>query len=395
MESNSNIIITIFLIVVLSYFLFFNKRCNENFSTKKNNLIEDKTDDSIENFEIETPIVPSVAPGKLLIYYGYPASINNGAGGWYPENTWHMFAKYDYVVLGGGLEMDGYVNNDNQDLSRTPQHGNNVFTKKMLVHLRNFSNTKVYGYIDAGLCGWCKKWNLDQIKTRIDGWKLLGVHGIFVDDFGWDYGVTRERQNEIIRMVHERGMNVCVNGWNVTQIFGNEPDATYNPDGVDTLINSRDYYLNESFVFRTFNDKPADYDTFNNWFWKAYNLNNYRKNIGFGVLAVTTTDNDTPYDEEAFHYAWYCAMLFNYNAIGWGEVNFSASPPNSAVYRERPNINPGFKFTSDVIPSWAHSRGDGVLLRNTNEGVIEILSEIYHKENNPDSEELERTAQLV
>ena len=35
----------------------------------------------------------------------------------------------------------------------------------------NFSNTKVYGYIDAGLCGWCKKWNLDQKNIIIDLWK--------------------------------------------------------------------------------------------------------------------------------------------------------------------------------------------------------------------------------
>tara|TARA_Y100000590_G_scaffold222683_2_gene252006 strand:- start:258 stop:1430 length:1173 start_codon:yes stop_codon:yes gene_type:complete len=388
MNSDNNfIIILVFLIVIVV--LLCKNDTKENFYKK---VIENKlesSDGNVENFEVETSIVPSISPGKLLIYYGYPASVNNGAGSWYPENTWNIFAKYDYVVLGDGLEMDGYVDNDNNDLSRSPQHGNNDFTKKMLVHLRKYSNTQVYGYIDAGLCGWCKKWNLDQIKTRIDGWKLLGVNGIFVDDFGWDYGVTRERQNDIIRMVHERGMNVCVNGWNVEQIFGNNRDATYNPEGVSTLINSRDYYLNESFVFRTFPNKPANYDTYNNWFWKAHNLNNYRKNIGFGVLAVTTTDSSTPYNEDAFHFAWYCALLFGYNAIGWGEYNFSASAPFLADPRVRPNINPGFKFTSGVLPSWAHNKGDGVLLRNTNEGVIEVYAENYSDES------MRRTARFV
>ena len=35
-------------------------------------------------------------------------------------------------------------------------------------------------------------------------WKALGVHGIFFDEAGYDFGVTRQRPNEAIDGAHPK-----------------------------------------------------------------------------------------------------------------------------------------------------------------------------------------------
>ena len=53
------------------------------------------------------------------------------------------------------------------------------------------STTTAFGYIDLGVT--TQDLPLTEVYARIDEWKATGAQGIFLDDFGYDYGTTRDR----------------------------------------------------------------------------------------------------------------------------------------------------------------------------------------------------------
>ena len=107
-------------------------------------------------------------PKKLLIYYGWPSSIS-GTG---VAGAATVFAQYDYVVLGDGLEKANH-----------PDHNNTI----AILANPQMANKRVFGYIDLGIS--TQNLSLLEIKTQVDEWKAMGVYGIFFDDFGYDFGI--------------------------------------------------------------------------------------------------------------------------------------------------------------------------------------------------------------
>ena len=86
------------------------------------------------------------------------------------------FGLYNYIVLGDTLEETSH-----------PDHANTV---TILADLP--STTTAFGYIDLGVT--TQDLPLTEVYARIDEWKATGAKGIFFDDFGYDYGTTRDRQ---------------------------------------------------------------------------------------------------------------------------------------------------------------------------------------------------------
>src|SRR3990167_9714134 len=79
-------------------------------------------------------------PFKLLIYYGTPQGINPDVVGalWDSEKAAQVFAHWDYIVFGAGLE-----------LSTSPQHTN---TQDIIGLIRGYNPVaKIFGYIDLGV----------------------------------------------------------------------------------------------------------------------------------------------------------------------------------------------------------------------------------------------------
>lgn len=76
------------------------------------------------------------------------------------------------------------------------------------------SDSNVFGYINLGPNNPASKkhkWKastIDTLKGHIDEIADAGWHGIFVDQYGYDWGETRERQNALIDYAHERGLSV-------------------------------------------------------------------------------------------------------------------------------------------------------------------------------------------
>ena len=264
-----------------------------------------------------------IVPKKLLIYYSYPSSLNYPTNGYNLTNVANDLAQYDYVVLGGDLE-----------LSTHPDHTN---TQTIITNSIT-NNTKFFGYIDLGVTNGTKNYSIAEIQTRINNWKVMGADGIFLDDFGYDYGVSRVRQSAAVQYAHSQNIPVMANAWNPDDAFGSQVNTNYNPSGTATQIQTSDFYLSESFLIQegAFSNPTA-------WVAKASKLKSYQQQIGFKTVSITTNSlaNANGYSEQQFFYAWYGAFIYGHEATGWGEYNFAANDPNNAIspFRNRPIIS--------------------------------------------------------
>lgn len=181
---------------------------------------------------------------KVLLYYGYPIAIN---GVWDVEDAVNIYRAYDVVVFG--------------DTYQDPEHSVYESTVAIIQKLAEVApNVRVVGYVPIGMVPNSHDSNLpmDELKHRVDQWNAIGVHGIFLDEFGYDYYVTRERQNEIVGYCHDLGKFVFANSWSVKYCFDSDPmeitwlpDFHPNPNGIAPLLNENDYYLYENLFYTT------------------------------------------------------------------------------------------------------------------------------------------------
>jgi len=294
-----------------------------------------------------TTIVP---PKKLAIYYGFPSGVN---GTFSVAGAANVFKDYDLVVFGDGLQDPGH-----------PDHQN---TEDIIAH-PDMSSTNVYGYIDSTL-------TLNDIQNKIDQWYDMGIAGIFLDQFGYDFGVAREKQREIVWCVHEKGagLKAFVNAWNPDDAFSPAVDATYNPSGLDTRLGADDYYLAESFAIKLgqYDDDDLDTNGIKDFQDKSDKMINYRTTYGTKLAAITTNDDPVvdstiPFDQAKADYSYLLSVMNELDAWGWGEPTFSASgDANSQLpLRTRASYD-GTKFTGALIKNAVN----GVIERDTNVGI--------------------------
>lgn len=266
-------------------------------------------------------------PGSLLLYYGFPASINAASS--VPEAA-AEFGKYDYVVWGEGLE--------------SPEHPDHADAVAIIAHEATAA-TRIFGYLDLGVTS--QNLPATEIEARIVRWRQMGVDGILFDNFGYDFATDRARQNAAVDLAHAQGLAVIVGAFRPADAFGREIDPAYNPSGVASSLGASDFYLYESHGVRL-----GEYEDGVAWQQKSDSVEAYRQAIGFRVLSITTTATDGPgaYDEARFFYAWHAALLSGHTASGWGEFGYSASGTSNAQapYRARPALDPGTSYTGPV-----------------------------------------------
>ena len=262
-------------------------------------------------------------PGSLLLYYGYPGSINDASS---VSEAAAEFGRYDYVVWGEGLENPAH-----------PDHANAV----AIIADEATAATRIFGYVDLGVAS--QNLPMAEIETRITRWSQMGADGVLFDHFGYDFATDRTRQNAAVDVAHAQGLPVITIAFRPADAFGHEIDPVYNPSGVASNLGASDYYLYESHGVRL-----GEYEDAVEWRQKSDSLEAYRQALGFRVLSITTTASDGPgaYDEERFFYAWHAALLCGHAATGWGEFGYSAAGTSNgqAPYRARPTLDPGTSF---------------------------------------------------
>jgi hypothetical protein len=115
-------------------------------------------------------------------------------------------------------------------------------------------NTKMFGYINIGpenpLEG-RENWkfaNPNIIKTEIDRIAAMGWYGVFIDQFGYDFGETRKKQNEIVDYAHSKGLKCMANAWLPQDAMGSEYNSVGNADSIPSHLGKGDWYVLESFL---------------------------------------------------------------------------------------------------------------------------------------------------
>jgi hypothetical protein len=290
----------------------------------------------------------SSAPANLLIYYGWLSTIRYDNGP-VPSiaQAIDAFGKFDVLVFGDKLELTSH-----QDYNNTVAIISGIKSK--------YPKVKIFGYVDLGV----KTQNLKAVDydAEIDAWKNLNVDGIFGDDFGGDWGVNRDRQNDFITYIHGKNMSVFANSFYVGDALGN-----------GSKLNSNDYYLFEPTFYGN-----GQYIPFTNSNSKADTAYYYMKKLGVKIATVATTApnqvNSTSNTSDQYNLAYYATRLYNFDAFQFTENYYSAS--TSIVYLfPQPNLNitgqawnelngvkkvSGQEYTRSVDGVTIHITGDGV-----------------------------------
>ncbi|GAB4118086.1 MAG: hypothetical protein Tsb0027_11140 [Wenzhouxiangellaceae bacterium] len=282
----------------------------------------------------------SRTPSSLLIYYGFPSLINNSSGNL--NLAIQSFSMYDYVVIGDCLQEDGSATDTICPHSPHPDHVNTV----NIINHPSLSSKRFFGYIDLGvrsIFDGSPRQNLSiaEIQRRAQLWAAMGVDGILLDDFGYDFEVSRDRQRAAVSIIHNFGLAVIANGFRVDDVFSDTIDPVFNPKGLSPNLGEQDYYLYESHQIIL-----GDFDSESNWQIKANALENFRQSLNFKILSITTVGIGDTFSEDQFFYAWHSAAMYEHHATGWGELFFSAGD-NNAPFRIRPMIQIN-EFVSDI-----------------------------------------------
>ena len=299
-----------------------------------------------------------IRPRALLVYYGFPSSINQT---WSVPAAAQEFGRYDYVLWGDGLN--------------NPGHPDHVSAAAIAAHVYT-AHTRFYGYVDLGVH--TQNLPMSEIQASITRWHEMGLDGVHFDNFGYDYGTTRARQNAAVDFAHSLGLPVIVNAFRPNDAFAAVVDPVHNPSGTATRLGPSDFYFYESHGVRLGQFEPGA-----EWQQRADALEALRQGLGFRVLSTTTsgTDDAGAYDEPAFFYAWHASLLYGHEATGWGEYGYSAHGASNgrAPFRARPTFFPGSMFVGPVQDSGSLHR------RDTDGGRIEVNSATHAYDFSPSS----------
>ncbi|WP_281556057.1 hypothetical protein [Thalassomonas sp. RHCl1] len=288
-------------------------------------------------------------PKSLLVYYGWPSSFNYSTNFWDLSKVATDFNRYDLLVLGAGLELTS--------------HGDHLNTATILSKINQqrastTSKISIFGYLDLGRS--TNNFSQAEIGQRIDLWLQLfqGYDhidaGIFLDDYGYDFGTDRARQAYAVNYAKALGLQIIVNAWDPDDVFGADintntymgimmnPNGNPPPDGID-------YYLSESFVIQNSDWAGQDALTSKQSKLIAYQ-SSYTAAKPVQILSVTTNTSGYNFSQQQFNYAWRYAALYNHAAFGWGEPAFSSNAV--APFRSRP------AETFDFAPAQQPSKTD-------------------------------------
>ncbi len=290
----------------------------------------------------------AIEPEKLLVYYGYPSLINGSTTT--TEAASHLSA-YDHVIIGDGM----------QDLAH-PDHANIL----AILAEPSMSGTNVYGYVDVGVTS--SNLTLPQIEGVIDDWQAMGIAGVLLDFFGYDFGTSRSRQNSIVNYVHAAGMVAVVDAFTPAHALGSDLDPILNPTGTAPALTTGDVYL-----FADHQVSANAFVTEGDWLFRADALETQRTPLGVEVFSVTTTNVDdvNAYDETKFFYSWYSALLHGHLATGWGEYEYSSEGTSNgmAPFRTRPAVDAGATYAGAVV------NASPLFTRNTDTGTIFVRTD--------------------
>jgi hypothetical protein len=272
---------------------------------------------------------------KTLLYYGYPTSINEV---WSVEGALAVYANYDIIIFGDGYQDSGHEENQNML---------DVITQLKILK----PNIKVFGYIPIGMGVSGANLTMTVLKARADEWLACGATGVFLDEFGYDYSVTRDRQNEIVVYAHGLGLNVIANSWTLDHAFSKQniiidwlSNFNGNPNLLESELNESDYYLFEHLFWQIVSGNQLNGGDN----WKIYEAVRYNQDVDqggyttgetyrqiFGTqLIVLDAIGDARSDKESlFLQSYIGSLIINIDAYCASISDWGASNTNYIHYK--------------------------------------------------------------
>jgi hypothetical protein len=266
-----------------------------------------------------------IRPKDLLIYYGWINSFNSATNGWDNEKVAQEMATYGIVVLGDGVQ--------------DPGHGDYSNTQTVIARIKALNpNTLIFGYVTV---------NQDQVdfETKAGQWDTLGVHGIFLDEAGYDYGKDRAAFNTRVDFVHgQTTANICfANAWNMDHIIGTAddvsyPNSTWNPTEAESSLDENDWYLLESAPINTTAYSANDgYQAKADWAARATKAITHRNTYKINLAACGIINDDNADGQDLFDFGFVAALMFSLEAWGTSDTSYGSGSASTKKW-VRPDV---------------------------------------------------------
>jgi hypothetical protein len=273
-------------------------------------------------------------PFNLLIYYGWMNSFNSATNGWDNEKVAQDMANYGLIVLGDGIQ--------------DPGHGDYSNTIVIIPRIKELNpDIKIFGYVTANQ-------TKSNFETKAGQWNTLGVHGIFMDECGYDYGMHRDVFNERVDFVHNQSSaNLCfINAWTIDHVIGTTndpsyPNSTYNPGLSASNLTEDDWYLLESFPINTAAyTGTGGYESRTDWLYRGEKAIEHRYNYGINLAAVGIINNDNSNGQDLFDFGFISSIMWCLEAFGTSDTYYGASSA-AVTFWTRPNVKGAGRIWSE------------------------------------------------
>ena len=271
----------------------------------------------------------------LLIYYGYPSSFNSDVNGWDTEKVARDMAQYNIIIFGNGVAAIGHTD-----------YANFITIVTRIKILK--PGIMLFGYVTSNQI-------LSAFQTQADEWDAVSqIDGIFMDEAGYDYGVTRAEFNDCVNYTHSLNCNICfANAWIMEHIIGitndvSYPNSTYNPTVTPSELTENDWYLLESYPCNTTSYSGTDgYCVMGDWLSRGTKAVANRDEFGINLASVSVIDKDDPNDTILFDFHYLTTFTFSLDAHGSSHVNYGASVPTIPFYTRINWSNMGLTYETN------------------------------------------------
>lgn len=255
---------------------------------------------------------------SLLIFYAPPNIMN---GRYSDDYAAGVLARYGDVILPAGLQ--------------NPNDTYHASTKTIIQKVTALGvDTVCWGYIDLGVTS--SNLSISTLQSQVDEWVAMGVKGIFCDLVGYDYGVSRARQNTMLQYIHSKNLPAMLNVWNIDDLLGSSVDTTYNPTGTPTAATSADALLLESWICNTDANPSPYFSTFGNIKTRGDKAVSYRSSMGIRIYATNIfsySNHSLPQIKEMYDYTNAFARIWRLDGSGLGASNYSSAGVDLGVAR--------------------------------------------------------------
>jgi len=264
-------------------------------------------------------------PFDLLTYYGWLNSFNYSDNSWNNESVAKDMARYNLIIFGDGIQ--------------DPGHGDYSNTEIIIPRVKALNPCAlIFGYVTANQ-------SQANFETKVDQWNDLEVHGIFMDECGYDYGIDRSEFNTLVDYIHSQTSAnlVMTNAWTTDHIIGTAndpsyPNSTYNPGLVESHLTADDWIHLESFPINTTEYSGNNgYESRTEWASRGVKAIGHRDTYGINLVAGGIINNDNSNGQDLFDFGFISACMFALDGYGTSDTGYGASSA-TVEFWNRPDV---------------------------------------------------------